>query len=252
MKSKVYYTVDAVIFGINNVESDNPRLLPEKKLEVLLTKRTKEPFKDSYVLPGGYVGEEEAASTAIQRVLEKETNLKKVYMEHINVYDDIDRDNRGRTISNTYTALINKNDVSYKLSNESKWYEIYLQDSKLILICDNQKIEIIFEKKSLSKYSNDYEIEVIGKNEIGFDHSKIIVDAYFRLLNKVKTTDLIFSLMPEEFTIGELKQVYELLLGKKIFGTSFRRILESKIEKCGKIVKNGGFRPSELYRYKGE
>ena len=89
MKSKVYYTVDAVIFGINNVESDNPRLLPEKKLEVLLTKRTKEPFKDSYVLPGGYVGEEEAASTAIQRVLEKETNLKKVYMEHLNVYDDI-------------------------------------------------------------------------------------------------------------------------------------------------------------------
>ena len=45
-------------------------------------------------------------------------------MEHLNVYDDIDRDNRGRTISNTYTALINKNDVSYKLSNESKWYEM--------------------------------------------------------------------------------------------------------------------------------
>lgn len=56
--------------------------------------------------------------------------------------------------------------------------------------------------------------------------------------------------MPEEFTIGELKQVYELILGKKLINSAFRRVIADKVTATDKSVKRGGFRPSTLFKYK--
>ena len=57
-------------------------------------------------------------------------------------------------------------------------------------------------------------------------------------------------MMPELFTLGELQQVYEVILGKKLLDQAFRRIIAYKVEKTDKMRTGGGHRPSYLYKYK--
>ena len=68
--------------------------------------------------------------------------------------------------------------------------------------------------------------------------------------NKVRDTDIIFNMMPEYFTLGELQQIYEVILDKKLLDPAFRRIIADKVEKTDKTIKTGGHRPSVMYRYK--
>lgn len=68
--------------------------------------------------------------------------------------------------------------------------------------------------------------------------------------NKIEYTDIVFNMMPELFTLGELQQVYEVILGKKLLDQAFRRIIADKVEKTDKMRTGGGHRPSYLYKYK--
>ena len=79
---------------------------------------------------------------------------------------------------------------------------------------------------------------------LAFDHAKVIVSGISRLKNKVGYTDIVFNMMPEDFTLGELQQVYEVILDKKLLDPAFRRI------KTDKVKTGGGHRPSILFQYK--
>lgn len=68
--------------------------------------------------------------------------------------------------------------------------------------------------------------------------------------NKIEYTDIVFDMIPELFTLGELQQVYEVILGKKLLDQAFRRIIADKVEKTDKMRTGGGHRPSYLYKYK--
>ena len=57
-------------------------------------------------------------------------------------------------------------------------------------------------------------------------------------------------MMPEYFTLGELQQVYEVILDKKLLDPAFRRIIADKVVKTSKVKTGGGYRPSVLFRYK--
>ena len=97
-----------------------------------------------------------------------------------------------------------------------------------------------------------YEYEVIGKSGLAFDHDEIIIKGIMDLRYKVDSTDIVFNLMPEEFTIGQLKQVYSLLLGRELVNSAFRRVIAPKIVETGKMISTGGHRPSQLCRYNEE
>ena len=89
-----------------------------------------------------------------------------------------------------------------------------------------------------------------NKHELAFDHDKVILAGIERLKNKVNYTDIVFNMMPEYFTLGELQQVYEVILNKKLLDPAFRRIIANKVVKTNKIKKGEGHRPSYLFRYK--
>ena len=85
-------------------------------------------------------------------------------------------------------------------------------------------------------------------------HSALIVlklQKLKRLRNKINYTDIVFNMMPTYFTLGELQQVYEVILGKKLLDPAFRRIIADKVEKTDKIKTGSGHRPSYMFRYKG-
>jgi len=138
---KIDYTSDLLIFGIDSRVSSNVRSLPKKYFSILLVKRNKEPFNNKWCLPGGYVNSNETSKEAAIRILEKETSLKNVYMQQVGVYDSVDRDPRGRTVSSSYMALIDRSILNQDLSNDAAWFDIE------ICSCDNPCCFISFGSK---------------------------------------------------------------------------------------------------------
>lgn len=89
--------VDIVIFTI--VDND---------LKVLLVKRGNQPFKNQWALPGGFVLKNETLEKAAIRELKEETGIENVHLKQLHTFGDPKRDPRGRIISVTYFALVNR------------------------------------------------------------------------------------------------------------------------------------------------
>lgn len=250
---KFGYTNDLVIFGVESRRDGNVRTLPHKYLSVLLIRRNKNPHKNKWSLPGGFIDINETSKDASIRVLKKETNLENVYMQQIGVNDGVNRDSRGRIISTTYMALIDKTVITDELKDGASWFDLEIseKDNIINVSLNNCKEELSFKVKrnTIDNKSNEYDYLIID-NCLAFDHDVILVKSLMELRNKVNNTDIVFNLMPKLFTVGELKQVYELLLGKKLVNSAFRRWISNRIEFSGKYVSTGGHRPSELCRYK--
>ena len=113
---EIKYATDLLIFAIDDKKNDNCRELSKKKLSILLVKRNKEPYKNKWCLPGGFIFDGETSLIGAKRILKKETNLENFYLEQLKTFDDIDRDPRGRIISTAYISLVDKKMI--KQSND--------------------------------------------------------------------------------------------------------------------------------------
>lgn len=251
---KLSMTADTLIFSVADEEVSNYRKLPDKKFSVLLVKRDNYPFKDKWCIPGGFVGIQETIDDAAKRILEIETNLHDIYMEQLYTFGSVDRDPRMRVISTAYMALVDKNRLKDHLSSNASWFQMtILEDEKEIQITFDNGLEnfsITVEKVLKSSTSDRYEYVVKQNNHLAFDHARVIVSGISRLKNKVGYTDIVFNMMPKYFTLGELQQVYEVILGKELLDPAFRRIIKDKVEKTDKMQTGGGHRPSALFQYK--
>ena len=251
--SNIKYATDILIFSVDSRENVNVRELPKKYFSILLVKREKEPFKDKWCLPGGYIEESETSEEAAKRVLKKETNLSKVYIDQIGVFDDVKRDPRGKTISVAYIALVDKNKIKEKLNDNTRWFDIeMIEDEKnnIIKLSNEDIINIKISKNIINKESNQIKYKLLASSNIAFDHGLIINNGIFNLRKKAEHSDIIFNLMPEEFTVGELKQVYEIILGKKLINSVFRRWVANRLTPVQEKIKTGGNRPSQKFTYK--
>ena len=250
----VMYTTDLLVFGIDSRESDNCRSLPKKYFSILLVKRSKEPYKEKWCLPGGYVSNDETSKEAVVRVLKKETGLENVYMQQIGVHDEVNRDPRGRTVSTSYMALVDRTAIKQELMEEACWFDISIEETNDIIMVNltngNERINYKVKKIEIDTKTDDMNYEIVMKSDLAFDHDKIIIQGIMNLRHKVNSTDIVFNLMPELFTIGQLKQVYELLLGRELVNSAFRRVMADKIEETGETIRTGGHRPSMICRYK--
>lgn len=251
---KLSMTTDILIMSVSNEDTGNYRKLSEKKFSILLVKRDNYPFKDKWCLPGGFVGIDETLDEAAKRVLKTETNLKDIYIEQLYTFSGIKRDPRMRVISTSYMALVDKNRLMDKLSANVSWFNVFmLEDEKSYNVTlDNgiEEIKFVVGKKLRNKTTDRYDFNIIKNDKLAFDHPLVIVSGIERLKNKIEYTDIVFNMMPKYFTLGELQQVYEVILGKKLLDPAFRRIIANKVEKTDKVQTGGGHRPSALFRYK--
>ena len=251
---KLSMTTDILIMSVSNEDTGNYRKLSEKKFSILLVKRDNYPFKGKWCLPGGFVGMDETLDEAAKRVLKTETNLKDIYIEQLYTFSDIKRDPRMRVISTSYMALVDKNRLMDKLSANASWFNVFmLEDEKSYNVTlDNgiEEIKFVVGKKLRDKTTDRYDFNIIKNDKLAFDHPLVIVSGIERLKNKIEYTDIVFNMMPKYFTLGELQQVYEVILGKKLLDPAFRRIIANKVEKTDKVQTGGGHRPSALFRYK--
>lgn len=253
---KLSITTDILILSVADGDQENYRKLNEKYYSVLLVKRDEYPFKDKWCLPGGFVKIDESLDNAAKRILANETNLHNIYMEQLYTFGEVARDPRMRIVSTSYMALVDKNKLNDKLAPNASWFNItLLEDEKTINVTlENGKEEIHFTiKKVLHELTTDrYKYEILKNDKLAFDHPVVIVSGIERIKNKIEYTDIVFNMMPEYFALGELQQVYEVILGKKLLDPAFRRIIADKVEKTTKVKTGGGHRPSALFRYKND
>ena len=253
---KLSVTSDILIFSVSSMPQDNYRKLNDKCFSVLLVKRDNYPFKDKWCLPGGFIGISETSIDASRRILKSETNLEDIYLEQLYTFDSVNRDPRMRIISISYMALVDKNKLYNKLSNNASWFNMsVLEDEKEINIVfdnGNENFSVVVGKTLREHTTDRYEYSILKNEKLAFDHPIVIASGISRLKNKLEYTDIVFNMMPQYFTLGELQQVYEVILGKELLDPAFRRIIASKVVKTDKVKTGGGHRPSVLYKYKGK
>lgn len=251
---KLSMTTDILLLSVSDEKQNNYRKTDNKKMSVLLVKRKTYPFKDKWCLPGGFLNPlNETLEECAKRVLLAETNLKDIYLEQLFTFDDINRDPRMRVVSTSFIALIDKNKLDDKVNENACWFDVDIKECdgivEVSLNNENEKLLFKINKKLKHNTTERFEYNILENKSIAFDHPKVILSGIERLKNKIEYTDIVFNMMSEYFTLGELQKVYETILGKKLLDPAFRRIISSKVVKTNKVKKGEGHRPSILFKY---
>lgn len=260
---------DVVIFTVSEEEKKNYRKLPQKKLCILMVQRGVHPYLGMWALPGGFVRPDETTEQAAVRELKEETGIDHLYLEQLYTFSDPNRDPRTWVMSCSYLALIDSRErklqagddadqadwftIQYQLIQQKKvrlengyeqtnQYELKLEKDSLTLLAIIEESSIETDQISHSVY------RMIENNGFAFDHGKIIAYALQRLRGKIEYTDLALNLMPKQFTLTELQQVYEVILGKELLKAAFRRKIANLVEETENYTENAGHRPSRLFQ----
>lgn len=248
---------DMVIFMVTDEKEDNYRKLPEKELRILLIKRGGHPYLGCWALPGGFVRPDETTDQAARRELKEETGVDQVYLEQLYTFSQPGRDPRTWVISCSYMALIDGRRVKLQAGDDAEqaaWFKVRCQLKKereniqlweLILSYGDIILKTILEKNPKESFA---ECRIGDRGGLAFDHGQMIAYALERLKSKLQYTDAAFHLMPEYFTLTQLKQVYEAVLGKQLPAAAFRRKASPMVEETQQYTQNEGHRPSKLYR----
>ena len=265
-------TNDVIIFTTDDKKEDNSRKVPKKGLQVLLIKRDDYPQKGKWAIPGGFVSMDESLEEGAIRKLKDETGIDNVYMEQLYSFGEVNRDPRTRVISVGNVALISKDNINFKYENtvkETKWFwveknlikseedEKYMINEYILKFKSEDKafevdykiIEKI-EKSILRKIEKTYRVLKDGSEELAFDHYKIIDYAIDRVRNKVEYTPIALNLLPRLFTVKELQNVYEAIMGREIL--NFRRKMDNMIMETDEKIEGKPFRPAKIFKFNGK
>ena len=254
---KLSMTADILVLSVSSKDTENYRKNDDKRMSILLVKREEYPYKGKWCLPGGFLDpKKETLEECARRVLKKETNLSDLYLEQLYTFDRLNRDPRLRVISTSFIALVDKNKLKEKVKNAS-WFDIIKMEEKnnivsFVLENGEEKIEFKVKKTLRERTSDRYQFTTEENTSLAFDHDIVILAGIERIRNKLSYTDIVFHMLPEYFTLGELQRVYEVLLNKKLLDPAFRRMIADKVIKTERMKTGEGHRPSYLYKYKYE
>lgn len=190
-------------------------------LALPLVRRTREPFADRWALPGGWLTALESPIDAAARTLAETTGLSPSYLEQLYAFGAVDR-SPTRVVSIVYWALLRQDDV------------IAQSDA---------------HRASGRAPENVEWFDIDALPDLAFDHVDIIEYALWRLRNKVGYSRVAHGFLPAEFTLADLREAYEAILGKHLDPANFRR----QVEAAGNLIptdrfRTGSHRPARLYR----
>jgi 8-oxo-dGTP diphosphatase len=191
-------------------------------------------------------------------------------MEQLYTWGDLGRDPRTRIIGCSYMSLVDSTRLDIKAGDDAEdaaWFKVrysvveqkkavtekgYIVQNWVRILLWNEVEELSATIKVDKTFDGNVvkvSRELTGSKGIAFDHGKIIEYAVERLRNKIDYTDIAFSLMPECFTLTELQQVYEVILGKELLKANFRRKISDMVVETDEYTKDAGHRPSKLFKY---
>ncbi|BAZ46678.1 NUDIX hydrolase [Chondrocystis sp. NIES-4102] len=208
--------VDNVIFSVDTTYN---------RVFVLLRKRREEPYKDDWSLPGTLVRQGESLTDAAYRTLAEKIKANNLYLEQLYSFGDPGRDPR---------------------ENPDSFGVRYLSVSYFALV-RYEESEIIAQPVNNIAW---YRVDQLPK--LAFDHDQILKYGWNRLKNKLQYSPIAFDVLPKEFTLNEVYQLYCTILGENFSDYSnFRsRLLKLGILLDTKVkVSRGAGRPASLYKF---
>ena len=186
-------------------------------VKVLLIKRTNEPYKDTWALVSGAMYNNELIEVAAKRELKEKTNLEKINLNLVEVFDDIDRSPLLRMIGFSFIGIV-----------------------------DIEKAKFM---KETNKTSDAEWFDINQIPNLAYDHNKILTAAIEKLKELIVSSSILKILYPKGFSIPEIHKVYESILNKEIDRRNFRKkILASGLVKDTNTTINfEGRKPAKLY-----
>lgn len=191
----------------------------DKELKVLLIKSDFREFEGLYSLLGDLVRPDEDIESASYRVLRERTGMDDVYLEQVQAFGSVDRHPSGRVITIAYYSLIDIKHHKLQLShNELSWQPV-----------------------------NDI-------RKLAFDHKIILDTSLSRLQQQVMDYPVVFNLLPEKFSLRELQELYEAILGVELDRRNFRKKMSIKewLVDIDEMENDVPHRPGKLYKLKPE
>lgn len=185
------------------------------RLQVLLVRRSAEPFKGYWSLPGGFLAPNESLDEAAVRKLDDETGVSDVFLEQLYTFCDLD--GRG-SVAAVYFALVHARTA--QLARRRAWLPAWHP--------------------------------IDGLPELAFDNGRVIDYALQRLRAKLEYSNVAYSLLPPEFTLSQLQRAYEAILARPLDKRNFRKRMLSLgiIEATGRSEAEGRHRPAQLYAFR--
>lgn len=190
------------------------------KLALALVKRIRKPFDGLWALPGGPLSVNEDLADAASRNLLETTGLQPRYLEQLYAFGSLDRSSGNkssdRVVSIVYWALVGSDEAAEAIDSENvSWF-----------------------------WADELE-------QLAFDHNLIVEYALWRLRNKLEYSRLAHGFLGERFTLAQLREVYEAVLGRELDPGNFRRMVEANgaVVATGERLEGTRHRPPQLYRY---
>jgi 8-oxo-dGTP diphosphatase len=190
-------------------------------LSVLLIQREDEPHRGAWALPGGFIQYGEELEGAAYRVLSDEASLGigAVHLEQVRTFGTPGRDPRGHVVSVAFMAL------GADLPDPRRGEDV--ADARWWALSDLDGITL------------------------AFDHATVLEASIERARSKLEYTTLAVTFLPEEFTISQLRGVYESVWGRTLDAGHFHRKAtrsEGFLEELDRHAAPTGGRPARLYR----
>jgi len=187
-------------------------------LQVILWQRARDPFRDTWALPGGLLAPAETLEDSIRRHLAAKVDVREVsHLEQLATYSDPGRDPSSWELATAYLGLVQLG-LDPDVPADTRWHP------------------------------------VDDLPQTAFDHGEIVLAGRERLRGKLSYSNAGFALAPDTFTLGELRDVYAAALGHDLSATNLRRVLERRvvIEPTGERRPSGraGGRPAEVFRFR--
>ena len=217
--------VDVVVFTLR------PAPDIEDRWQVLLVRRDEPAFGNKLALPGVLVRGDETFDRAARRALQTKAGLdaRDWYLEQLGTFGDPGRDTRGRVVSVAHVALVGSDDVELAAGSGI------------------QSIDWV-------------PVRGLPAETLAFDHADMLRVAINRIQAKLRYSWVAFQLLPDEFTLSELRAVYSAILDPSLerlntsnFRKAFSTLFETRtLVPVGQRASAGKVgRPGELYRFVG-
>lgn len=184
-----------------------------------------------WALPGAFVHQGQPLEEAVGRAAQTKAGIGDLHLEQLAAYGDPGRDPRGHVVSIAWLAVAPEAAFRSRMAGRHD-----LQLARAHIPEAGSSVAIVTDEAGVPL-------------RLAFDHEAILADAIRRLQARIESGPIGFAFLPKRFTLRDVQQVHEVVLGRSLAKPAFRRKLldHHPLRATGEYETGNAFRPAELY-----
>jgi len=218
------FSVDCVILSFH-----------KNKIRVLLYKFN---LEDYWAIPGGFMLKHENADEAAYRILKSRIGLTNIYLKQFHLFSD-----PKRTIMKQNKDFVKKNAATPK---DGEWLLQRFISMGYYALVKYEEVDLTHDKEENYKWYDIHQLPHMYS-----DHENIVATAMETIRTMLPVIPIGYELLPEKFTMSELRKIYEIILGKTLDRRNFQRkvLSDGRIIQLEERISNKTYNPPILYSF---